>query len=589
MGQLVAPVIDSFDKKFDSISDPTSRELTQFFHFAIALGRDSTHAEQVLRKCLDAQNMDAASKRYGTVPWRQNHPEIDDPNAIEFTLHGAAPALLLYNDRLPAEMRQYLKPHLVAGITAMRAHHVPVSYTNIYLMKATNLLLLGQYLSDPSAIADGKQMLTNWLAFVKENGITEYDSPTYASIVLNCLTPAHDRSNDADAKQLLKTCLDFVWADLAANYFSGQQTICGAQSRNYSFTSSINILCNNYYVEGLRETPGPLGLFNEGPDTYINAVESGPDGYHPDAELLALAHLPIRLIHQRVGAEPGMDRTTYITPDIAIGSASHLYGEQDRLINVQLASSKVLPDIAVVADEFDSPYGRVKRPDRTGHEKPVELKRTVSITQNEGTILALMNLVGAENRELDSVATNVLLPVQADAIWLNGSPVSTAQPFETAVPSDGVILVREGNSAVAIRILHADSVSGPAASTFLKWDGNDAQVARLVAYHYCGPKQMIPAQPIRVALLIRAITCTSDADAHALLEWTRSAQVQDETDGSNLWQVTTTSRQGREGLCAALHLATGAPTNRRVNGLDVSSSVFKVNGDDLIERIFAMR
>ena len=147
-------------------------------------------------------------------------------------------------------------------------------------------------------------------------------------------------------------------------------------------------------------------MFNEGPDTYINALESGESGYHPGAQILALASLSTREIQQRVGPGAGMDRTTYITPDFAIGSASHWYGEQDRLINIQLASTKVLPDIAVVADEFDSPYGRIKRPDRAGHQKPVELKRDVSIVQHQGTILALMNLVGAQKRELDSVATN---------------------------------------------------------------------------------------------------------------------------------------------------------------------------------------
>ena len=285
LGKLVMPRVELYEAAFDSTSDPTSRELTQYAHYCAGDGRAGDKAESAIRKCFDSQIMHPKSEKFGTVLWRLNHPEINDPNAIEFTVHGLAPALVRYGDHLSPATRDYLKPHLVAAIAALRAHHVSVDYTNIYLMKATNLLLVGQYLNDPSAVSDGKRMLTAWLQSVRAHGITEYDSPTYACIVLNSLTPAHDLTSDPEAKGLLKTALDYTWADLAANYFSGQQTLCGAQSRNYSFTSSVNILCNNYYLEGLRDTPGPIGLFNEGPDTYINALESGESGYHPGEQI----------------------------------------------------------------------------------------------------------------------------------------------------------------------------------------------------------------------------------------------------------------------------------------------------------------
>jgi hypothetical protein len=584
MGTLAEPLIASYEDKLKATTEPASRELTQFVHYSLATGRDPAKAEYALRKCFDAQDVDPKSKKFGTVLWKQNHPEIDDPNAIEFTLHGIAPALIRYRDRLSPEIREYLKPHLIAGVAALQAHHVSVDYTNIFLMKATNLLLVGQYLSDPSIVGQGRQMLATWLQSVKEHGITEYDSPTYSSIVLNCLTPAHDLTADAEAKALLKTALDYVWSDVAANYFPGQQTLCGAQSRNYSFTSSVNILCNNYFLEGLRDTPGPIGLFNEGPDTYINALESRESGYHPAPEILALAQLPTRSIHQRVGSQPGMDRTTYITPDFSVGSSSHWYGEQDRLINIQLASSKVLPDIAVVADEFDSPYGRVKRPDRAGHQKPVELKRDVSIVQHDGTILALMNLVGAQNRELDNVATNVLLPVRADEILRNDSPIDTTHAFEIPVPDGSVVVLKQSRAAVAIRIIHADSLNEPAAPIFLKWDGNDAEVARLVAYHYAGQNRLIPAAPVRVAILIKASSCSLETDLVGLSESIHSAQISDRATGQT-WSVSAQFLAENLLLSAGLDLHSGRPIARQVNGTDLANDEFTINGNDIAGRL----
>ena len=205
--------VELYEAAFDSTSDPTSRELTQYAHYALAMGRAGDKAESAIRKCFDSQITDPKSEKFGTVLWRLNHPEINDPNAIEFTVHGLAPALVRYGDHLSPATRDYLKPHLVAAIAAGAVTHVSVDYTNIYLMKATNLMLVGQYLNDPSAVSDGKRMLTAWLQSVRDHGITEYDSPTYACIVLNSLTPAHDLTSDPEAKGLLKTALDYTWAN----------------------------------------------------------------------------------------------------------------------------------------------------------------------------------------------------------------------------------------------------------------------------------------------------------------------------------------------------------------------------------------
>ena len=44
--------------------------------------------------------MDPASPGYGTVPWQQGHPEIKDPNAIEFTMQPVGVILLRHGGKL---------------------------------------------------------------------------------------------------------------------------------------------------------------------------------------------------------------------------------------------------------------------------------------------------------------------------------------------------------------------------------------------------------------------------------------------------------------------------------------------------------
>ena len=191
-------------------------------------------AEKLVRHAFGLQDLDPASPGYGTVPWQQGHPEIKDPNAIEFTMQPVSVILLRHGARLSESFKRDAQPHVRAAIAAIRRHNVPVKYSNIYLMKLANLLLLGQAIGDGDAVAEGKAQFETWLAFTRTNGVTEYDSPTYSPIQADCLALAHNLTSDAALKARLKAALDFYWADFAANYFAGRQTMTGPTSRNYN-------------------------------------------------------------------------------------------------------------------------------------------------------------------------------------------------------------------------------------------------------------------------------------------------------------------------------------------------------------------
>ena len=135
-----------------------------------------------MRHAFGLQDMDPASPGYGTVPWQQGHPEIKDPNAIEFTMQPVSVILLRHGGKLSESFKQDAEPHVRAAIAAIRRHNVPVKYSNIYLMKLANLLLLGQAVGDGDAVAEGRANFETWLAFTRTNGVTEYDSPTYSPI-----------------------------------------------------------------------------------------------------------------------------------------------------------------------------------------------------------------------------------------------------------------------------------------------------------------------------------------------------------------------------------------------------------------------
>ena len=115
-----------------------------------------------------------------------------------------------------------------------------------------------------------------------------------------------------------------------------------------------------------------------------------------------------RWLHQQAARTANMqearfgDRTNYITRDFAVGSASQDYitnthsayfpGPQDKLLNVELAPGDgarenltlPLPDISLVPDYLDAPYGHVLEP-VTG--KPSHLALHPGIVQRRGAVL----------------------------------------------------------------------------------------------------------------------------------------------------------------------------------------------------------
>jgi len=555
---------------------PSVRQLTACALGWLELGQEPARAEKLVRHAFGLQVMDPASPAYGTVPWQEGHPEIKDPNAIEFTMQPVGVILLRHGGKLSGALKQDAEPRVRAAITAIRRHKVPASYSNIYLMKLVNLLLLGQAIGDGAAVAEGKSNFETWLACTRTNGVTEYDSPTYTPIQTACLALAHNLTSDTELKARLKAALDFYWADLAANYFAGRQTMTGPASRDYSFLFSDPNVDYAYYLAGVRSMPPADTYLSDAVRTWTAARMSG---YRPPPGLLALADSPERTVRSKFGPAPGQDRYVWLTPDFTIGSASAYYGPQDKRICAELASEKKLPVLSFVVDALDAPFGLVRSTDRGGHSKPHHLSHLLATVQEKGFLLALIELSPAiKYGEFTNLASNVLLPVRADQLVLNGNRVDPSQPFALAADADAVVGVREGKAAVAARLFAADGCAGQAPSWKLEFDGNQQGAGRLVVHHYRGPARKLAGPSVRCGLLLLAARCETEAEFTAFLK--RAAQVElIESTQNSVWQVK--ARSGAVELEAGLDLNQKQIALRRVNGRAWQPEVLNVNGRDL--------
>jgi hypothetical protein len=561
---------------------PAVRDLTAAAYYTLALGQSPPLAQQLLQKAFDQQNMDPASPDFGDVPWQIGHPEIKDANAIEFTINPLGPLFLLHADPLSPDFKAAALPHLKAAVEAIRRHKVNPGYTNIYLMKAANLHLLGLILHDQPLADEGATLLRDWFAFTRTHGIPEFESPTYFSTQLTCLLQAYRCTTDPTLKPQLKAALDFLWTDLAANTFlqkAGGAQLAGPFSRTYDFAAGSGPLDRYLFAEGLRTAPPTRTLFVDLAGPLMNDLEHG---YHPSADILALAHLPSRLIHQRTGILPGQDRTCFLTPDFAIGSTSAYHGPQDRQLSISLAATDDHPmaDLSVILDPFDSPYGTHELKDRSGHSKPTHLRNDLAAVQSNGTILALLHLnPNLANQPESTLATNILFPANADQLLLDGNPLSLTPGQVVPVSSKTWLMVRQGKAVAAVRIFLADlsaeqqPESAELPRWYIKYDGTKANAARLVAYHYQGEEKLLTDKTLRAGIMMMVRSCDSPEAVQAWADELRKISLH-QTLEDHQWTVETGN------LKATLDLAKRIVVSRTVDGKEMVTGTFTLNGID---------
>ena len=110
-----------------------------------------------------------------------------DRNAVEFCTRAAGPLYLWGSDFINDPLRNTLREILdLAGEACLR-RRVPRTNTNIALMNAMNLMLLGGGLGREELVLEGCKRFDQFCIYTWEWGIHEFCSPTYTPVHLECL------------------------------------------------------------------------------------------------------------------------------------------------------------------------------------------------------------------------------------------------------------------------------------------------------------------------------------------------------------------------------------------------------------------
>lgn len=505
----------------------TSREL---FTYALALYEAGKYLERIpilMETAARMQDRNSESRTYGNFLWYSDEHSIRDLNAVEFCMMAGAPLWIRHHKELDDFSKQELREIFDYAVKACIRRGVGPNYTNISLMNALNLILLGESLEQPEIADEGYSRLNRFCIYTWQNGIHEYNSPTYAGVDLECLGMLEAFCKHPEARRQARTLLKLFWTDLALNWHMSSERLWGSCSREYRYLRSTGHLDQMLWMHGWLS-----GSEQRGAGILYPALTK----FHPEKTILCLHEGPFpRLIRSIWGPETGEFRTHYMLNGISLSSSAANYGPMDLPLTIDLVGPRDAPRCYFIPDGRGDPYG-IKKIPAGAHQKAQHLRPFWTAAQRNGEALGLV--VYREKdflQPLESLESHIVLRRDVDSFWIGERKVSLAgnDPISLEIPAGECITLRQGKLAVAIRTPWALGVDGEMAPARLIYDGNKLGAVRLTVDHHAD-QSAVSSAIVAAAFHVRI---TDDiASEEGFLKWlqtfsNRDVQITASVDG----------------------------------------------------------
>jgi hypothetical protein len=499
----------------------------EFFSIALDAAASGWHPERVERAfdlARKAQDKDEKSKTYGNFLWNWTDDRVIDRNSVEFCMQKGSLLWMFHRERLSEKARGQLEELVRFSVEGIRRHGVGVGYTNIYLMKIWNCIALGENTGRPELAEEGRKMLDDWLAAVARTGVREYLSPTYTAVDLESLSLLAKFSKDEVVRKKALAALEFVWTDVAANWFPPAERLGGAHSRDYDYLTGHGMLDEWVRDAGWPEGGAPAA---RAPNVFMELCR-----WSPPKEVLRRAGGTVpRFIRQRWGDRPGQWASQHVGREFALGAAGACYWNMDKSLVLNWAGGAKVPTTQFFLDGRGDPYGKSKIAESGAHSKSLHLMPFVAAVQRGPEVLHLAAIdmgwknVGHAKEEVRQLSAHLVLPV-AVQVWKGDERVGGAGPL----PLEGACFLRNGGVAVGLRFLHA--VDGAGKPGRLAWvqDGEAFGAARIT----CTLSEGKPEGLAAVVLWVRAAEGLDDAGFARFRKEFAAAAVKVQVEGAAL-------------------------------------------------------
>jgi hypothetical protein len=249
-------------------SDPAGKTLAQFVLEAFAQANannttlDSASESDVVIALTKLKAMWVPS----ALNFKTNYTDtgVTDLNQVAFDTE----QLIQVSYRFPILLAQYgpvsqsgtienlLAALLTDGQVGELNQAVDVSYTNVYLTKICNLILIGQgpedgdgnilVPADAAVLNTGRTNLMHWVSTIRTYGIHEFLSPTYTGIDMEMLANIDLFAQDPGVIMMAQQGYTEAWIDMYANWHDQDQRLGGTHSRTYEFLTDENRTTDRY-------------------------------------------------------------------------------------------------------------------------------------------------------------------------------------------------------------------------------------------------------------------------------------------------------------------------------------------------------
>ena len=185
------------------------------FHFC-ETGRHLDQLDLLFDVAAEMQDRDPSSRTFGNFRWSWRDGFVMDLNAVDFCMQTGSLIARDHLDKMSAAQREKFLAILDRAIAGCLAHRVRDSYTNIAIMNAANLVLLGEARNRLDVFEEGVKRLDAFTLEVALFGVYEYSSPTYTAVDIANLHRLHAYVRDPAVRDRAERLLKLFWADAPA-------------------------------------------------------------------------------------------------------------------------------------------------------------------------------------------------------------------------------------------------------------------------------------------------------------------------------------------------------------------------------------
>ncbi len=413
---------------------PTCRDEFRFALCLLSSNKENYHelGNSILRKYLVSQVRNTDNPYYGS--WR--YPEyVAVDEGLEWDMFIPLIVFQIWfdvRDRLEEDVIELMQESIVICskglvLTWFSDYRSTLSHTNYHLMFVADLLISSEISGNGIGEGFAKIAFDAFVEWTLENGITEFNSPTYLAVDLQALYSIERYSTDETMRKVAQNWIDFILTDAMIHFVGKQNWMCGANSRSYNVIAGTG----GTVLELVRLIRG--GLTKD----MIGSVGDISTCYFDYTFPSWMDDLMSRidrefLFQSRWSDDPWAIRKTYFDQSFTVGSTGRSYGAQDRTVVIDLSrktqsSCQLVPVISV----NDNPSRLPSLGGGSGHN---HLNIPIFCDHNANKLIQLSHIrfKGNVTSEINRLALTFIVPIESEIEYVKGEGFAVYMPDSKA-------------------------------------------------------------------------------------------------------------------------------------------------------------